>query len=314
MLLSLVVTLLGPAAAGRLRGVMQLLSLPFAPFSDVGMYLTSGIKAHTAPAEELSDEQARQLQRENEDLRRRVNTLETHVQLARRAFTNGKQVFSSLFGPSDDTPVRLIAAHVLAADSLPYGWTRVVNVGERGGAAVGMYVTQRRVLTDRSKRLPENLAVLSGTALAGRLSESGAFTARLQMVTDKAFAIRAQVRRVINPRQPRMVRVGARLAPLRAEYNTPVEVFARGDGTTGLIVREVNKIHNILPGDALQTRPTIGSLPVAVDIGTVVKVVDDDEHPGRLTLHVRPSVDPASLREVFIVVPAMGRLKSGGGR
>ncbi len=307
MLAAALTSFLGPEVGGRLRSLVHWAFVPAGDLSGT-MYLATSIERQTVPVERLSADQSRRLQAENAELHRRINTLEDEVCTARRVFRNGKRVFSQLFGPSDDTPVRLISARVVAGDSLPYGWTRLVNVGQKLGSRKGMWVTNRRLVTNRSKRLPENLAVLSGTALAGRICETGAFTARLQLVTDKGFAIRAQVKRIINPRNPRRVQIGARMVRLRQYRNPPVEVFTRGDGTQWLIAGEVNKVHNIQPGDILQTRPEIGSLPVAVDIGKVVKVSDDSKHPGRSTLWIKPAVNLPALREVFIVIPGMAKL------
>ena len=311
MLASCVTSLLGPKTAGKLRSMVH---WAFAPLGDAGMYLTTRIKQSTAVTVDISPDQARRLKKTNRELLRRINTLETEVMNWKRATWNGKGIYSSLFGPSSDTPVRLIPAFVVGADSMPYGWTRIINAGKKQGAEVNMYVTQRRIRTDRSKKLPTNLAVLSGTALAGRLTETGAFTARVQLITDAGFEISAQVRRVLNRKKPRLIRAGASMVQLKREINTPIEVRAFGDGANGLIVTEVRKVHNIRPGDVLQTRPDTGSLPVAVDIGTVEKVSDDPQHAGMVRLHVTPVVDLPAMYEVYIVVPGMARLGSEGRR
>ncbi len=308
MLAACVTSLLGPKTAGKLRSMVH---WAFAPLGDAGMYLTTRIKQSTAVTVDISPDQARRLKKTNRELLRRINTLETEVMNWKRATWNGKGIYSSLFGPSSDTPVRLIPAFVVGADSMPYGWTRIINEGEKSGAGVNMYVTQRRIRTDRSKKLPTNLAVLSGTALAGRLTETGAFTARVQLITDAGFEIPSQVRRVLDRR---IVQDGDRMVPLEREINTPIKVRAFGDGANGLIVTEVRKVHNIRPGDVLQTRPDTGSLPVAVDIGTVEKVSDDPQHAGMVRLHVTPVVDLPAMYEVYIVVPGMARLGSEGRR
>ena len=307
MLASIVTALLGPDTAGKLRSMVH---WAFAPFGDAGMYLTTGIKQHTAGVESFSPAQVRQIKQTNQELRRRINTLETEVMSEKRTVRNGKVIFSRLFGPSSDTPVRLIPAHVVAADSLPYSWTRIVNAGQKRGAETSMYVTQHRLLTDRSKKLPENLAVLSGTVLVGRLIETGAFTARMRMVTDAKFEIHSQIRRVLNSKNPRIIQAGARMVELKRKINTSIEVRAYGDGARGLIVPEVRKVHNIRPGDVLQTRPDNGSLPIAVDIGIVEKVLDDPRHTGMVKLHIKPGADLPALYEVYIVVPGMAQLGS----
>jgi len=303
-----VTTLLGPGPAQTMRSMVH---WSYAPLGDAGMYLATSTKAALAGEETIPPETAQQIKARNTQLLRQLTTMQDELDRARRYFHSGRGIFSSLFGPQADAPVRLIPARIVAADALPYGQTRLVNAGSGQGTADGLYATTRTLLTDRSKRLPSNLAVLSGQALAGRLTETAAFTARLQLVTDTGFATRAQIRRIVDPAAPRQIQVGSRMVRLDRTANAPIEAYAEGNGTDGLIVKQVSRQHNILPGDILQTRPAAAELPVAVTIGTVTDVVDDVDHPGRVILTVRPAIDPATLREVFIVVPAMGTLGEG---
>lgn len=283
----------------------------YAPLGDAGMYLATSTNAALTSEEDIPPETAEQIKARNVQLRRQLATMEGELARARRYFHGGRDIFSGLFGPQADVPVRLIPARIVTADALPYGQTRLVNAGSGQGAADGLYATTRTLLTDRSKRLPSNLAVLSGQALAGRLTETAAFTARLQLVTDTGFGTRAQVRRVIDPGAPRQVQVGSRMVRLDRTANAPIEVYATGNGAGEIVVTQVSRQHNILPGDILQTHPAAAELPVAVTIGTVSDVVDDVDHPGRVILTVRPAINPPALREVFIVVPAMGTIGEG---
>jgi cell shape-determining protein MreC len=310
MALAVVTTLLGPAAAGRLRATVH---WAFAPLGDVGMYLTTTVKHSTRPSPNLTREQAEHLREQNDELRRKLQTVETEALYWKRVAQNGRVIFSELFGPRRDAPVRLIAARVVIGDSMPYGWTRIVNVGRRQGAADGMYVTQRRLLTDRSETLPANLAVLSGTTVVGRLLESGPFTARLQMVVDRGFQTPAQVLRVIDPAQPRLVLHQDQTTRLMEDINEPIEVVAFGDGSPLLFVPEVRKTHGIQAGDILQMRPYVGALPEPVEIGRVTHVMDDAKNAGMVELKIKPSADLPSLRDVYIVVPKLDRLQPQGG-
>jgi cell shape-determining protein MreC len=314
LIASAVLTLLGPAAASDLRGAVQLLSLPFAPLNDGGMYLVTATKRHFKTVERLTRTEARDLQQRNRALQRRNAALWAELIEARQRLAGGQALYSRAFSPRTDIPVQFISGRILARGSLPYGWTGVVNVGSRDGVEPGMAVTQKRLLLDRAKSLPENLAVLSESALAGWIVEAGAYTARVRLVTDRGFELPGQIWRVLaeNPANRRVVQVGARMRPLTPALNRPVEVFARGDGRDGLVAREVRTSHAIRPGDVLQTRPDLGRLPAAVTVGTVREVLDDPDNAGMVILHVDPAVDPAALRNVYVVLPRLAPLEGDG--
>jgi cell shape-determining protein MreC len=176
-----------------------------------------------------------------------------------------------------------------------------------------MLATQRLLLTDREKKLPENLAALSGSSLVGRVVETGAFTARLQLVTDAGFATRAHIGRIIDPQNPREVQAGARILPLTERVNFPVEAYAHGDGAGGLVCDPIPAVHNIRPGDVLQTRGDEALLPTAVVIGRVSDVQNDPEHPGMVIVRAQPPADLASLRDVYVVVPRISQPAEGKG-
>ena len=305
--------LLGPGAAGQLRGLTH---WAFAHFGDAGMYLTSRVKGISLDTQKLTRSEGKNLMQENAALKRRLDSFEDKILEQNRILTGVRRgsVFSRLFAPNSDTPVKLISARVVAADSLPYGYGRLLNAGSRSGAESPMYVTTRALWTDRKKKLPQNFAVLSDSALVGRLMETKAFTARMYMVNDRAFKILANIHRRLDPKNPRQVQLGDRMQTLTISNNLPIAVLARGDGATGLVVSEVPQSHNVLPGDVLQTKPNDALLPAEVEIGIVDKVTDSPQHAGMVDLHVKPSADLPSLREVYIVVPeaAPPEPKNGG--
>jgi len=214
----------------------------------------------------------------------------------------------ALYGAIPYAQWELIPAVVVGRESLPYGRTRLLNAGLSQGAAVGAGVTTRRLLTDRSKRLPRNVATISATALVGRVIDAGRFTARLQTVTDPGFEVAAKIRRVIDPANPRKITVtagGAGEQVLTPANNVRIPVQARGDGRGKMLVRDVNAYHNIRPGDLLVAAGDDAFLPVQARIGKVVEVIDDPRRRGLfVSLRVAPSADLAALREVYIVVPA----------
>ena len=212
--------------------------------------------------------------------------------------------FSELFGPSRDLPADLVPARVVGEDALPYGATALVNAGERSGVGQGQLV----VLHDRSKAIQgSRLAVVTASMLVGEVVESSAFTARVRLVSDRAFKTSAHVFRVIEPRKPRTVMItsgsAASRQTLTAANNNLLPVEARGDGQGRLIVESAKAYDNILPGDLLITSGQSQLLPVGIRIGTVTAVEDDAEHPQRVRLTVVPEVDLQALRDVLIVVP-----------
>lgn len=311
---SAVLTLLGPAAASDLRGAIQLLSLPFAPLNDGGMYLATALQKRLRPVPRLSRAESEDLQQRNARLQHQAGALAAELADARRRLAGGEELYSRAFGPTTDVPVQFISARVLAQGSLPYGWTNVLNVGNRRGVEAGMAVTQRRILLDRSKGIPENLAVLSGSALAGWVAEAGAYTARVRLLNDPGFELAGQIRRVLDPdpRKRRVIQIGPRMEPLGPANNRPIDVFARGNGRDGLLAREVRKAHAIRPGDLLLTRPDLGRLPAAVPVGTVREVREDPDHPGMVLLEIEPALDLRALRDVTVVIPRLAPLNGKG--
>jgi len=304
LLASAVTTLLGPAAAGPLRKLVHYV-LP--PFGDLPMYLTTEFKRHVGRSPAGMSAREARLRRDNDILQRRLAAVEGELS---RRLGAAADMNRARLGPVKDFPCDLIPARVVAADSLPYARTRLVNVGVSDGVRPGLRVTTRELLTDRSKRLPGRWAAITPTALVGRIIESGAFAARLQLITDRGFQMRALIER--DPGNPREITVttpgGASVRMLNRHGRFGrVAVWVRGDGTNGLTVPSVPARHNVLPGDSVITSDDEAFLPANVRIGRVTRVVPDPDHAGFVTLVVTPSADLASVREVYIVVP-LGKL------
>ncbi|HPS52665.1 MAG TPA: hypothetical protein PLK08_03845, partial [Phycisphaerae bacterium] len=204
IVLSAALTFLGPDSAGALRARLHWM---LAPLGDAGMAVTTAFKNLTTPSEPIITQRyAQQLKQENVLLRQQLESMEARLLRVLGTLQDGQAEFSHLFGPRKDVPVEFIAARVVAADSLPYGWSRVLNEGRDQGIRNGMYATQLRVIHDRSKQITGNPMVISGATVVGRVIESGAFTSRLALLTDGGFEMYGQIRRVIDPRNPRMIR------------------------------------------------------------------------------------------------------------
>jgi cell shape-determining protein MreC len=299
---------LGPGFAARLRGATDVFLVPV---GDLGMRITTGVagRLEGPKVRDLTPAEIRQILDENERLQASLSALEQrHADLRAQS-----RRLSQLYDQFDGFECELIAARVVAADSLGYGKGRLVDQGRRSGVAVGDVVTTRQLLTDRTKALPEGLVAITSSALVGRVLSSGAFTARLQLLTDRGYILHAHLLRQIHEAPPRQIMVSdggaAQLQPLSPENNLPIDVLARGDGDGGLVIRDVRADHNILPGDWLVTRHTDPELPVQIRVGEVVSADTQDENPHFVTVHVRPWADLATLQEVYLLIP---RGRAGG--
>ena len=307
-----ITALMGSGFSGWLR---QAVSPALAPLGDGGIYLATLVKRQIrkVTARGLSGSEAEALREENVTLHGQLITLES--ELARRI--QQQMEMDSLYGRLKRFPCMLFPARVVTAESLPYGESRVVNAGTSRGVRPGALVTTRRLLTDRSKSLlPQELAVLSRAAMVGRITATGPFTARLQLVTDSGFRLRARIRRTIDPRRPRQVTVdrGSRRAieMLTDRNNAPIDVEIRGAGADG-IVASVYAYYNVKPGDWRVTSGREAFLPAEIRIGSVVEVAKEAQHPGFVKLTIKPHADLDTLHDVYIVYP-LGKPPAEGPR
>lgn len=305
LLCSLAMSFMGSRVSLPLRHATQFV---LAPLGDAPMYAATKIQARLNRQAEpqLSDEQVKQVQAESRYLRR----LSDYWQAQSEVFERQAQRlanFQRMYGPTVDLSCELIAAHVVGAGSLPYDRTRVLSGGVRQRISPGAAVTVREVATSRSKALPPNLAAVNESSLVGRIVDSGAFTARLQLVTDRGFQVSARIRRVIVPSQVRTVTVTEgslpRTTQLTPENNTPIDVLAVGDGADMVLVPDVKAYYNVQPGDLLWASAEKEYLPVDIYIGKVEKVQLNEKDSRRVTVYVRPHANVADVRDVFIISP-----------
>jgi len=278
----------GPGLAGWLRG---LVAPALAPLGDGGVWLASSFRAAAgAGGADAARRRAAELEDELGELRAQRgywrSRADEYAQSLRdmRAF---RRLYSDRFGRVPDLPADLIPARVVAADALPYGRGRVVNAGGRRGVRPGQPVTTRRARTNRRKELlPPKLRAITPTALAGIVTETGPLTARIRLVTDRAFRMPA--------------RVYARWAGQQEPRCVVAEI--RGDGPGGLVLPDVKAGQGIRPGDEVVTQPD-ALLPIEVRIGEVTEVVPQPKHPKFVTVRVRPYAELDTLRRVYIVAP-----------
>ena len=304
MCVSVVTSLFGARLAGKVRVLTQ---WAIAPFGDAGMYVTNTLRSSVGSPKLVTEEDVRRLEAENKVLTAYVAGLQAEVSDLKKLLPEMGKIFGQI--PRSEFPYELIPARVVARDSMPYGTGGIVSFGSQKEANRGARVTTCRLLTGLPKALPENLSVLTQCALIGRLTETWAFGATLQLVTDRGFRVNARIHRIIKDRNnPRMIRIiepgKARTEPLtegRNGNNEPIPAVAEGDGEE-LTVRGVSENDNVLPGDVLVTRED-EFLPERIVIGEVVHVTADAQNPGRVKLRIRPYADLENLRFVYIVIP-----------
>jgi len=235
------------------------------------------------------------------------------------------------FGTSLDT-CELIPARVILGEALPYGQSQTIAEGTIHGVEKGMRVVD--VLTDRSKALPADDRMraitgyshdsgkpIAGSVLVGWVEAAGSFTARVRLVTDKRFKIKARIVRKIDPVNPRRAIVKTpeglteKILTPKDNEETEIMVTLSGDGERGLITDDIQKGHNIRAGDWLVTSGLSAKLPVQLRIGEVVSVAPSDTTPNFVIARVAPAAELGALRDIFIVRSLVSQLPpSKGGK
>jgi cell shape-determining protein MreC len=319
MLAAAVVGLLGQDASAWMRNSVQWL---FAPAGDVGMYVTTVLKSNVGDDEQtrLTPAQVRKLIQERDYYRSRYLERWRQYQQLNQTLLQRQQIFGEL--QRAGAYCSLIEGRVIATDSLPYGRHRAINVGRAQGADVGSFATTRIVSLPTRKALPthhppaallKQQVKLAQQVLVGRVVESWAFGARIQLVTDRGFAIPANVQRILDPENPRFYvdlerGVRRRLEP---EDNPLVPISLRGDGANALVAANIPENHNIQAGDEIVTKDDRYFLPARIRIARITQVLQDPKRPRYVTLKAEPMADLPALREVFIVFPEYRRAEPG---
>jgi len=306
---SLVMSFLGLGVARPLRRAMAFV---LAPLGDAPMYAKTkfGARLNREPTEPMTPDEAQKIRAENAFLRKVSAYWQARSEISERE-NAGLKNFQGTYGPIRDMACELISARVVGAGALPYDRTRVLSSGSRGGIKSGMPVTTQDLTTKLSKSLPPRLAAVSSSSLVGRIVDSGAFTARLQLVTDLNFQMKGVIRRVVVPGKQRMVTVTEDGMPrqtlLDVSNNTPIKVLVTGGGSGLVIAPDVKEYHKVREGDLLLASAEAENLPVEIRVGTVVKVETDKKDPRRVKVYVKPHTDVANVRDVFIVSPILSK-------
>jgi cell shape-determining protein MreC len=305
----LLASVLMALAGRRAMPLRALASYVLIPGSDAGLYMATWLRSRVGEdsQEGLSLEAQRLLLADRDVWQARAMQYEAEL----RRLSN----FQANFGPVANLQHQLIPARVLMTEPLPYGQTRLVNVGDQVGVLPGDQVTTRTLVTDRSKAIVSSgpLYAVSSEALVGRLGNTGRFWARLVLVTDTNFEATAYIGRVPDGRMVRMERPGGVAdEPLTRDNNVFVRCTARGNGSDAVLVDEVDVGDAVKVGDRLFVFINGVVQDAWIPIGEIVEVVDDPVYgAGFQQLRVRPAADLAALRRVYILCPSTGAARGG---
>jgi cell shape-determining protein MreC len=219
-------------------------------------------------------------------------------------------------------PCLLIEGHVVQSDGNPMRDRRLMDVGENHGVRPGDIVTTRRIATPYANALPTGLAVLGTNYLVGVVTDSAAYSATLQLVTDRQFRMPATLYRMLSPGQQRDIFVqtpGGGLEKKTVAHDgkttgaypvgEPIPVVAEGGGKQ-ILLQHVPASHNIQPGDLLATgEATAQLLPFGLTIGRVVDSKNESKEAHMVTVFVEPLADLSRVENVYVVMPPSRSVK-----
>jgi cell shape-determining protein MreC len=292
-----------------------------APLSDGGTFISTRMKRNVAdlahgrlsPAElaealESNPALREQLQQYgDQQIRGQLLAYEQYMIEQQRQLNE----IADLRGNFQDFPCTLVPAKVIGGDANPLRDTRLISPASK--VTAHNPVTTRGLAVQSPTALPGELAVLSSSALVGRVAESGAWTARLQTVCDAGFQTAVTIKR--DPANPRKIQVdqqqAGRVIPVEKALDAAdpwVPAILHGDGR-GLTSSELPAYHKVLPGDWVYTAGNDPRLPMPVLVGVVAAVHPVETDSNHCRLEVRPAADLATLRDVYVVIP-----KWAGGR
>jgi len=300
-----------PACARWIRGAAR----PWlAPFSQAGtavtVHLRTRVRDLTGRRAPAPDERVEALQ---QDLRARDET----IQALRDKIDDLRRWRRTLEG----FDCKLIDARVVASEAVPLRNRRLLAHADNAGVAAGDVVTTRRVLHELPVALQGNYTVLGRNYVVGRIVQAAAYTATLQLVTDRHFRMLGQLWRLVWPNGERTLEADAahgarRRVTIRHSGRTrsfervgkPIVVQATGDGRQ-IVLRRIPREFGVAPRDLLTTGDATGLVPFGLTIGRVTRTERDPQAPRFETVYVEPLADLDTLREVYILVP----LARGGG-
>ena len=193
---------------------------------------------------------------ENRVLRAQIQTLRAHEETHRDLYQENLRL-RRLLEFHEQTPWRTFPAEVIGREIGPWSRNLLVNKGERDGVREGM-------------------AVLTPVGLVGRVSDVGATSCRVILMTDSHF------------------RVSGTLLASR------ISGLVSGGGAGELTLTYLPLDLPVQPGEAVLTAGGRSFCPDGVPIGVVRKVWLDRSQMFQ-TARLEPAVNPGTIEEVLIV-------------
>ena len=227
-------------------------------------------------AEDISPEEARRLQAENQELQRLVVQQQLDIEEWRAAWERATGLRELL----PDTDVKLVLAPVISYDADPRRETLRIKltaasrplIKEGQWVAAGMYKTPSREL-------------LSRQWLIGRVSEVQTRLARVQLASDPKF------------------RVDVRMAVVGADGTWGLGgegLVLDGDGNGEMVISQATRDYNA-EGFRMVMVPASRSLPFPLSLGEVSSCEQRKDSSQHFDLRVRPWVPVEQLTHVFVI-------------
>ncbi len=279
LLLCAVVIFISSKLTGGVSGILQVL-VP------VQHAMSSLIPAGGAEPVQLSAEEAGELRRKLREYEHRLASMSARIADVQERNEELSGIRTRGFEGG-----RLIHAKIVAADSLPWRDSRLldqgtlVGVGHRDTVISHFFVT-----VGEDDGVLDGMSILSGETLLGEITDVSTHTSRVLLVTDPAA-------------RPRLVQIG-RHASEKFTF-VPADFMLRGVGGNRMEVQGVS--HRFIDqktievGDTVMTSASDDRLPVQVVIGKVVDIRPDDDNGVLYDLVVEPLVDATKLKRAYVV-------------
>lgn len=220
----------------------------------------------------------------------RVNELEREVEVltATRLWTTE----GTRLGASG----KLIPARVLTDDLLAWRDSRLVSAGTLQGVTRGAPVVSNHFSIARGDdaNARSGMAVLLGEVLVGYIEQVGTHTARVKMLTDAAVEMKVKLGRF--QEDAFSVRPGYVWMTGRGDGRMEIRDIAQRDVDDG----------SVSVGDVVLSDPLSFSLPAAMTLGHITKILPDRDKPLFARVIVEPAVASGSYNRVYVFDPGDG--------
>jgi len=278
LLIAAVLFALPPSITGHAAGLLQVL----AP-------LQNAVGGATDVAESLvrGESPSDDARRDHAGLQSLIATLATQNEALRQENERLTRVRERGLGVRG----RLIPAHVIAEDSLPWRVSKTLLAGtqrgvRRGDAVISEYFSIDLAVPDA---VDAGMAVLSAETLVGVVEQVSPFASRVRLLGDPATRMPVSIGRVAE----------GRVAVMEESF------WLVGRGRGRIEIRDVHHQYvrdgEIQIGDVVLTQPDDPRLPPSINIGTVTTMTPDPDNGLLYILTVDPGLDAGDLNRVYVV-------------